>query len=376
MEIRLVIDDRIVSGLNRVRRLLGQKRVALVVGGGLLCSSALVSADTITKAYTFAAGTPIVAAQINENFDQLFDAVNERVIRESLTIPVADCEALKTALDALGEKSILPSATVTLQVAAGTHTCSGAIAPAIANGRMLVITGATTDAADTVLSFASSATSAIGFDLMMSDLRELSNLSLVGPAGSTGSGIFAHAGARLTAINVAVSNFAYGLRVENDSYAAVTGMTVTGSTSSAFQAQGSASIYARGGAASISGGTCFRAASSGYITVDDNASVKATCTGTGVAAVQAYLTGTIQLVGLDISGTYSGSVLDSGLNSAINAAEGSIAPSTTYSTTNNGALKARYQASIRYSAANFTVSAEDVAAVYAPAAEGALVYAN
>jgi hypothetical protein len=73
MQINLTIniDDRILNFLKRK-----ESKITLLASGFFLLSIALYSA-TIDKPWTFNSGDLIVADQINENFDILYDKVNE-----------------------------------------------------------------------------------------------------------------------------------------------------------------------------------------------------------------------------------------------------------------------------------------------------------
>lgn len=383
MEIRLIIDDRIVSFFEACGRTVSRRRLAMVVGGGLLCSSGLVSADTVTKAYTFSAGQPIVASQVNENFDQLFDAVNERVVRANTTIDVADCAELSSALIGLAEKTILPTATVTIRVAVGTHECAQTLRPIHPNGPQIVISGATTTATDTVLTFPPDPEGGPynhGIDLAKSDWGKVTNLTLIGASGSMGTGVRASMGAHVDLDNVKIADFARGVDADLGAVVRAVGVAVTGSTSYGFIAESSSAINAAGCSVNMASGTGFRAMGSAYLSateaVNGTERTRCRCTGSGSYAVTAYLGGAVSLNGVDIDGSYAKSIVYTSVNSVINAGLGSIATSATWGgSSTDGALTARYHGYLRYKESEFVVSAQAAAATYAPGAEASIVLA-
>src|SRR5689334_13232501 len=92
MEIKLVIDDRAVAAVRRLAALVTRRRVALGLGGAVLASAVFAFAAPISKPHTFTAGTKVVAEEVNANFDTLYAAFNERVIREDRTIALSPSE--------------------------------------------------------------------------------------------------------------------------------------------------------------------------------------------------------------------------------------------------------------------------------------------
>jgi len=73
MEIRIHIDDHLLA---RCRGLFTRRRVALVLAVGLAVGSSAVYALDPTPTNTFVSGTTISSDDVNENFEDLYSAVN------------------------------------------------------------------------------------------------------------------------------------------------------------------------------------------------------------------------------------------------------------------------------------------------------------
>ena len=66
---------RLEAREKRTRR--NRKMIRIVLAGALFLVPVLAYAVTITKPYTFVGGQPISASELNENFDVVYDRVNE-----------------------------------------------------------------------------------------------------------------------------------------------------------------------------------------------------------------------------------------------------------------------------------------------------------
>src|SRR5688572_13344209 len=156
MEIKIIIDDRIVGAFRRVREIATGRRMAAVIGTAVLGSAVFAVAAPITKPNDFEAGTPIIAADMNENFDALYAAFNDRVIREDLTISLTQADGstcLIAELTELDDFRIASTAVVTIELAEGTYDCPETVEISHPNGNRLEIVGAGATVADVVLTF-------------------------------------------------------------------------------------------------------------------------------------------------------------------------------------------------------------------------------
>jgi hypothetical protein len=211
MELRIVIDDRIVGFFRSLRRAFSRRRVAWIVAGSVLASGLVAIGAPVTLRHTFAAGDIIKAAEINENFADLAQAVNARVIREDRFIevlPAQNCDGIRNALNDLAEARIASTATVAIKINAGTYACSDSLEVRHPNANRIKILGVGNTAADVKLTFSLDG-------LVVRDgntLLELSNLTVVGSNGSTGAGLSVNRGGTLVGSrDIVVSNFHHGI---------------------------------------------------------------------------------------------------------------------------------------------------------------------
>lgn len=75
MEIKIVIDDSILKKTKSI--LISKKTIALIAIFTIIFSTAVFGISSLTKPHTFNEGDVIYASEINENFDALYDKVNE-----------------------------------------------------------------------------------------------------------------------------------------------------------------------------------------------------------------------------------------------------------------------------------------------------------
>jgi hypothetical protein len=217
MEIKIIIDDRIVTFGRRVRALATRRRVAAVSAAGVLGLAVLANASPVTKPHTFQAGDPIRAADVNENFDALYEAFNDRVIREdyTITVPVASgCAGLRAEIENLDEYRIASTATVTIELAAGTYACSGNIAIRHPNGDRLSIVGGGNGPSDVELTFPAGES---GIGAYRHPLGRVGNLTVTGggAAAGNGSGIYTTDGSIERVENVVAQGFENGFRANS-----------------------------------------------------------------------------------------------------------------------------------------------------------------
>jgi hypothetical protein len=227
MEIRLVVDDRLVNALSRVRAFATRRRVGLLCGCFIAGSGLVAVAAPISKPHTLVAGQRASAAQVNANFDALYEAFNAGVIRESQTVvvPVAsDCSGLTAAIEGLDEKRIASTAVVTIRLEPGSYECNTAIQAPHANGARLRIVGGGDDPSDVTLRFPKDVN---GVTLELGAvLGGLENLTLAGPdSQSAGMGIFVSQGAAVRLAHVVVRDFGSGITAQSG--ASITGSDVT-----------------------------------------------------------------------------------------------------------------------------------------------------
>jgi len=74
MKIEITIDDHLVDVWRQMKGILTKRHVGYVTACGMLFGT-VTPADAAVKPHTFVAGQPAVAAQVNDNFDVLYDAV-------------------------------------------------------------------------------------------------------------------------------------------------------------------------------------------------------------------------------------------------------------------------------------------------------------
>jgi hypothetical protein len=104
MEIRINLDDHMLA---RCRGLLTRRRVALALAVAIAAGSTAVYAIAPTPTHTFVSGTTISSTDVNENFDELYAAVN------SLEAAVSDLEA--SSITHYGSVYLDPGVQCTLQ---------------------------------------------------------------------------------------------------------------------------------------------------------------------------------------------------------------------------------------------------------------------
>ncbi len=245
MEIKIVIDDRLVGAWRRVRQLATGRHLAVLAATTVLGSAVFAVAAPITKPNEFAAGTPIVAAEVNANFDALYTAFNDRVIREDRTISLTTaegCSGLMAELEELDDFRIGSTAIVTIELAPGTYDCPETLEISHPNANRLVLIGLGAAPADVTLSFPAGQN---GILLEYgTTLRRLENLTLDGQG--TGDGLYVARSSHVSIASVVIKEFSRGLYVLYGSSAVASGLTTTDNTSHGVR-------VATGSSASING---------------------------------------------------------------------------------------------------------------------------
>jgi hypothetical protein len=140
IHVKLTIDDRLVAAARWLERRLSARRLGLLALLGTL-GAGVVLADPVSRPHTFEAGQRISAAEINDNFDVLYDELNAREIANDLTIAVDDCQDLRAELAELDFKLIASTATVTLELPEGAFDCDGTIVIDHRDGEHIHIVG-------------------------------------------------------------------------------------------------------------------------------------------------------------------------------------------------------------------------------------------
>jgi hypothetical protein len=234
MELRIVIDDRIVGFFRSVKRALSRRRVAWIFAGSVLASGVVAIGAPVQLRHTFSPGDTIKAAEINDNFADLAQAVNALVIDDDRIIevsPAQNCDGIRNALKDLAKARIVSTATVTIKIDAGKYTCTDSLEVKHPNGNRIKIIGAGTTPAEVELDFPVNKDGLVVPD--GSTLLELDNLALVGGdtgAGTTptGAGIAVRRGGTLAGFkDVVVSKFNDGMIVSYGGNVVGLNLTVT-----------------------------------------------------------------------------------------------------------------------------------------------------
>jgi hypothetical protein len=195
MDIHIHIDDRLVKVVETLTRPLTRGRLAGLTGVSVLAASFVAGAEPIEREFDFQPNTPILAEQINKNFEDLFAAINDRQIRDERVIEITQanggCEQLINELNALEESRILPGGSVTFEVAADedVYVCPDQVQISHVDGQRISIVGAGDSRDDVTFSFPGT-----GFRLDRSKhLASLTNLTLAGQRhGSADRSGFVH----------------------------------------------------------------------------------------------------------------------------------------------------------------------------------------
>lgn len=195
------------------QRIATNRRLRRLAATGMVLGALVLPAvaTAVDLPHAFAAGDPVVAAELNENFEALSSAIDALVIREDTTIqidPAQTCAAIQAALDDLDGRSIAGAATVTLELLPGTYACSDTVVMRHRDGSRIHIRGAGNAPGDVTLTFPPSTHGVRVVD--GGALGSLENLTLQG-ANLSGVGAFVQNGAVARVSSLVVTGFDWGV---------------------------------------------------------------------------------------------------------------------------------------------------------------------
>ena len=243
MEIRIIIDDRIVNACAKLKALLSRRRLAAFVGIACLSSAAVVGAEALSDPIAFVPDTPIVAADVNQNFSGIYRALNEHVIRTNRTFKVAaasGCQGIRAAIDEVSEHHIHPQVSVTIELEAGIYDC-GTSPLRLDNlyWPQVTLQGASSVADDTVIQMSGDT---YGLTLARATLGMVRRLTIINQGPNSGAGIYATRNTDITIENVILDGFHDGLRLNTNSSALVRSTVARNNTRCGFRAYRASSI--------------------------------------------------------------------------------------------------------------------------------------
>lgn len=189
----------------------GRMRRIAVVGATLGALVLPAVATAVDLPHAFQAGDPVVAAELNANFEALSSVIDALVIREDTTIqidPAQTCAAIQAALDDLDGRNVAGAVTVTLELLPGTYACSDTVVIRHRDGSRIHIRGAGNAPGDVTLTFPPSTHGVQVVD--GGALGSLENLTLQG-ANLSGVGAFVQNGAVARVSNLVVTGFDWGV---------------------------------------------------------------------------------------------------------------------------------------------------------------------
>lgn len=266
MKIQLVVNGKAIRTPAWAREARVWRWTALAALCLGLASTVAADAAPVDKPHEFMAGDVISAAEVNENFDALFDAINERVVDEELVIAIDDadgCEGIVKALDALVGTEFTSTGSVLLSLR-GTYPCARSLNISYHFGAALQIAGNGNSPADTVLSFPEESRGLVV--TRGTALGGLSNLTLRGPGRELGQeGIRVWAGSLLDVRDVVVTGFQGCVEASSGGAFFATNVTVRDCSDSGFHAQRGGALYLTGCVAEDNSGIGFLANYGGIV---------------------------------------------------------------------------------------------------------------
>jgi len=267
MEIRITVDDRIVEVTKRLC-----SRQGLLVAAGLLAfGSAIAYAAPVDPSNALQDGDIIYAADLNDRFEFVMAEVDSLkgevaalqaqvislksrwiAVDTTWTVgPGADYETLPEAFAALKQRRILPSATLTLSVAAGDHALETGLDMSHPDGGRIDVVGAGTTATKLVFTGTDSAITvdeAGGRGLLLKELTLDGNSK-----ASTGDGLRVST-ATVLLDAVVIQDFGFdGARV----WGPGAQLLSQGNSGVAFNNNGRLGLLAYGGASAVVEGASF-----------------------------------------------------------------------------------------------------------------------
>ncbi len=194
-------------------RIAANRRLGRLAATGMVLGALVLPAvaTAVDLPHAFQAGDPVVAAELNANFEALSSAIDALVIREDTTIqidPAQTCAAIQEALDELDGRSIAGPVTVTIELVPGTYACSDTIVVRHRDGSRIHIRGAGNAPGDVTLTFPPSTDG-----VRLADggaLGSLENLTLQG-ADLTGLGVNVQNGAVTRVSDLVATGFEWGV---------------------------------------------------------------------------------------------------------------------------------------------------------------------
>jgi len=269
-------------------------QISRLVGIVMAVAVPAVTIAAVEGLTTFSPGDPIRAAEINDNFERLADALSTRHISVDQEMQVESCPQLQAELLALSAKTIAPNVRVILTIAAGEHQCEtiGVYHP---NSDRITIRGGGVSSADTLLRFT-------GGGLLLErggGLGSLTNLTLVGPASGNPStnrdGIRLSSGASLAVSDVVVREFRDGIVSEQAASIAAIRVVVRNNARCGFGVYEAGTALLRDTSAVDNGSHGYWAHSRGFIAVTSSSpgAAVATATGNGGTGFRATVGGMI-----------------------------------------------------------------------------------
>jgi hypothetical protein len=206
--IRIEVGPRVVRIARALAAPFRRRRLAAWAAVAALGLAVYATAQPVGPAHEFEPGTPIRAADMNEMFQEIYDALSQRVIREPETWTVtadAGCEGLVDALARLDGRTIATPATVTIELQPGTYECEERILFSHPDGQRVHIVGTGPTPAGVTLTFP-------GAGIRVADgyhLGLLENVTLQGGGESAegGHGLHVSAGGKARARAVIAQDF-------------------------------------------------------------------------------------------------------------------------------------------------------------------------
>jgi hypothetical protein len=288
------------------QRIAANRRLGRLGATGMVLGALVLPAvaTAVDLPHAFQAGDPVVAAELNENFDALSSAIDALVIREDTTIqidPAQTCAAIQQALDELDGRSIAGPVTVTIELVPGTYACSDTIVVRHRDGSRIHIRGAGNAPGDVTLTFPPSTDGVRLADA--GALGSLENLTLQG-ADLTGVGINVQNGAVARVSDLVATEFEWGVFASR-------GATIVGAQVLATANSNGIGAY-RGGTVELEDSSAADNGNSGFFALAGGRMHLYGCTSetNGAYGFVSYIGGLVETDGMALSNGASGFRVD------------------------------------------------------------------